>query len=73
MRHMIIVFGYRQLTSKIATSPFGVWCKFKDPVLSEPQHFVKFQFIMEGDFEKSLCLGNGNILSVSFMFNFNSK
>ena len=61
---MIIVFGYRQLTAKIATSPFGVWCKFKDPVLSVPQHFLQFEFIMERDFETSLCLGTG----ISFLF-----
>ena len=60
MRHIIIVFGYRQLTAKKATSPFGVWCKFKEPLLSVPQHFVPFQFIMKRDFEKST--------GISFLF-----
>ena len=52
------------MAAKKATSLFGVWCKFKQPVLSVPQRFLQFQFIMEGDFEKSLCLGKG----ISFLF-----
>ena len=44
--------------------PSTFWCKFKEPVLSVPQNLLPFQFIMERDFEKSLCLGTG----ISFLF-----
>ena len=44
--------------------PSAFWFKFKEPLLSVPQNFLQFQFIMERDFEKSLCLGTG----ISFLF-----